>query len=361
LSDVYDVFIAGGGPSGSALARSLARAGLRTLLVERSSPGSGRVCGGFLGPETASAFEALGLPPPPSAPLDTLVLSAPRVNAFERAIPGRAFGVRRDAFDAWLFASAREAGAETLESVSFSGAERDGGLFRVALAARKGERCVRARLVVVATGRRPHAPGGAVSFGSKALYSGVEKIEGRIALHFVRGGNVGLNPVGGGLTALCFYVASSRLRETRGSLDALVEAFARENPSLAAQLGAARREGEWTSCQAEPDGRKILRSETAVHAGDSVSMIHPLVGGGISLALASGVLLAGSIRREGPGERAVRRYAAEWPRRFGPSFRWAGAVGRLRRSERLAALALGLLRSCPAALDPLVRRTRPSG
>ncbi|HTL70841.1 MAG TPA: NAD(P)/FAD-dependent oxidoreductase [Candidatus Eisenbacteria bacterium] len=361
----YDVAVSGGGPAGSALAAYLARRGRRVLLVERGSPGRGRVCGGFLGPEIFPLLEMIGMAgaEPPSASLDRLVLSHGRTGVFERRLPGRGLGVERSRFDAWLFGRARLAGADVREEATLDASSAGGArVLRIVPVSGAPEE-VRARFLVRAHGRRAvRASGRPPFFGCKSVYRNVRGLDGAVALHFVRRANVGFNSLGEGRTALCLYADGAHLRAAHGDLDGMVRSFARENPWIARQLEGAERAGDWTSCQAEPDGREIFYEEGSFHVGDAVAMMHPLVGGGITLAMSSAVvlgrLLAGAPGGE-PDAEIARRYRRGWKRAFGRPIRWGNALGFLQGSDGLTASALGWMKRNRALLELVVRRSRP--
>ena len=152
MSDV-DVAVAlvGGGPAGSTTALSLVREhGVRpedVAIVEKAVHPREKPCAGAISAWGLRALEELGEPlSVPSAPmLGVRVLRAGEVGATEARMGAV---VRRSAFDASLFASARRAGVRAFEGEALVGIAREGGGF----ALRTSKRTVRAKLLAACDG-----------------------------------------------------------------------------------------------------------------------------------------------------------------------------------------------------------------
>jgi len=111
----YDVIIAGAGPAGSTCARACAKAGLRTLLLERDAFPRPKPCGGAL---SARGLAHLGFPLPPGF-IERECFGA-RVHYGPHVVEVRkdcriAILVDREQFDAYLADRAVEAGAGLLQ------------------------------------------------------------------------------------------------------------------------------------------------------------------------------------------------------------------------------------------------------
>ncbi len=110
---MYDLIVAGGGPSGSSAARAASLGGLKTLVIEKAAFPRDKPCGGALS-EQGLAYLDFSLP----EELIERDIFATRVVYEDRSITSRrnyrlAVIVKRSAFDSFLLDKAVEAGAST--------------------------------------------------------------------------------------------------------------------------------------------------------------------------------------------------------------------------------------------------------
>lgn len=163
-SGAYDVVVLGGGVAGSATALALSGRVRRLLVVESSEAPQARV-GESIPPDARTVLSELGVweafraqgHEPCLGSCSAWGEPALGYNDFLRHPLGHGWHLDRRRFDAWLCEQARSRGAELCRGVSYLGAEwsaEDG--HRLRLRAAGGERIVRARFVVDATGRRAH-------------------------------------------------------------------------------------------------------------------------------------------------------------------------------------------------------------
>lgn len=369
---LYDALIIGAGPAGSTLARQLARAGQRVLVVDTEPLGRDRACGGFLGPERLALWEELGLEPQlptlAAAPVSWLLLSGPGGSRVHTALPvGGGVGVSRATYDYWLCAQAQEAGATFWAPARVRRIRRLPGQMHVVVEQDGGLQDVVARVVVRATGRR-HVreqgdPAREVFFGCKTVYEGLKGLDDAVALHFVRQGHVGFNRLPDGRATMCLYIGQSRLRAVTGRLDELMMQLAEENPEIGKALAAARRAGVWVTCQAQPDGRARFLHQGCFHVGDAVAMLNPVLGGGLSLAMGSSVLLARHLLAAAPSldlEAIARRYEQDWRLYYAGRLQFGRWLGWCERTVGVAEPVLRLLSAVPAMAHHAVRYARPA-
>jgi geranylgeranyl reductase family protein len=147
-----DVIVAGAGPAGAVAAHTLARAGLRVIIVERYPLPRQKPCGGGISTRVLSRFPWLekALERIPTHPVSSLHLEGPSGGVFRMLCTGPAvLLIRRVEFDYLLTSLAREAGADVLAPAAIAQAAQDED--GVTLRTRDG-RELRAPIVIAADG-----------------------------------------------------------------------------------------------------------------------------------------------------------------------------------------------------------------
>ncbi|HEX6462848.1 MAG TPA: geranylgeranyl reductase family protein [Vicinamibacterales bacterium] len=147
-----DVIVAGAGPAGAVAAHTLARAGMRVVIVERYPLPRQKPCGGGISTRVLTRFPWLDKPLAriPTNPVSSLYLEGPSGGVFRMQSNGAAvILIRRIEFDYLLTSLAREAGADVVASTAIAQAAQDA--HDVTLRTRDG-RELRAPIVIAADG-----------------------------------------------------------------------------------------------------------------------------------------------------------------------------------------------------------------
>jgi flavin-dependent dehydrogenase len=344
----WDVFIAGGGPAGSAAAITAARAGLKVILAERQALPFRKVCGEFLSPRGLELWRDLTTSDPPS--------STPRIASarfLSRKRPGPtipidppAWGLSRSHLDGALIAAARDAGARVLLETTVAGHDPIGGGIRIDLKGPEGEERLEAAHLIIATGRPSSAEGrGRWWIGRKGLARDA-RLDADLEMFLLDdGGYVGVSPLETGLFSVCAL--------TRSGGDEWLS-----HPGLAgASVEVTRSIARFTL------GRQEAPEDGAFRVGDALAVWPPVVGDGITAALASGVRL-GRLLAETSSQGAPIR-PSSWLRVFerelGGKLRLALALHRALEAAPARAALFSLARAFPRASEWLVGATRTGG
>ena len=308
--ETFDVAIVGGGPAGASCAAFCARAGLRTLLLEREKFPREKVCGDCINPAAWPvlarldiAEEMRALPHGGLRSVDFVAIGGTRVSV--HLPPGAEIAVKRSLFDQRLLSRAAALGADVRESATVNAVtpatERAGtwtltssvGTLRArALVAADGRNSTVARLLGLLpriekerVGLQTHVPLPR-DFGK------------RVVLQFLPQGYSGQAPVSEGELNVCLVGKAS-------DIEALQSWAAREfnisrghvwrtvTPLRRAALPAAR--------------------EKLFLVGDAARVVEPFTGEGITYALRSGELAAEAITKlisSGDAGSAARSYTA---------------------------------------------------
>ncbi|MEU1847667.1 geranylgeranyl reductase family protein [Micromonospora sediminicola] len=312
---IWDLVVVGGGPAGLSAAAAAARAGVRTLVVERATHPRYKTCGGgLIGTSLAEVDGRIEVPAHDR--VDRVTFTRDGRRAFTRRHPAPLVTmIRREEFDHRLRAAAVTAGAQVREGVAVRAVEQDPDGVRLRLA--DGE-VVHARAVVGADG----------SSGATARHVGVrfrqvdlglelelpasaadqQRWRGRLLIDWgpVPGSYAWVFPKGDRLTVGVISARGDGER-TRAYLRDFVERTGLSG------VTPEHDSGHLTRCRADDSP---LRHGRVLVAGDAAGLLEPWSREGISYALRSG-RLAGAAVAAGD----LDAYGREVHRRLVPEMR----------------------------------------
>ncbi|MEO8940250.1 MAG: FAD-dependent oxidoreductase, partial [Isosphaeraceae bacterium] len=318
----FDVAIAGAGPAGASLAGRLARQGMHVALLDAGAFPRDKLCGEFLSPEAWGILDRMGLSDDLAGSgyqaIDHLRLTTPGGRVIDAEIKGPdgrpGIGLSRSVLDALLASWAVSAGAVFLERCRVSGPVNAGGRV-IGLHARHpelGRFEVRAAVVVAADGRhsplvqqtgttRPRSRFRSRHFGLKRhlSISDPDAVEpsGTVGLHLVPGGYGGTCLIEGQVTNLCALLPESALREYRGNLDRLADAWLDRNPALARLRASGSPAAPWKAVSGVRVEVSTPRTPGIFYVGDCQGTVDPLGGQGMTMALLGAELLVPFVER----------------------------------------------------------------
>ncbi|MBY8874954.1 geranylgeranyl reductase family protein [Micromonospora sp. PLK6-60] len=313
---VWDLAVVGGGPAGLAAAHAAARAGLRTLVVERATHPRYKTCGGgLIGTSLAEVADRIDVPAHDRVDRVTFTRDG-RAGFTRRHADGPLVAmVRREEFDDRLRAAALAAGAEIREGVAVRALTQDPDGVRLRLA--DGAQ-VRARWVIGADGssgvtaRHVDVRFRQVDLGLElelpVPVAEQDRWRGRVLLDWgpLPGSYGWVFPKGDRLT-VGVIAARGAGERTRGYLRDFVDRLGLSG------VPPEHDSGHLTRCRTADSP---LRRDRVLVAGDAAGLLEPWSREGISYALRSGRLAGAAVAAGDPAgyERAVRD-------RLGPEMR----------------------------------------
>ena len=359
----WDVLVIGAGPGGSFAAREAARAGLATLLVERSTFPRAKVCGGCLNHTAVETLKRAGLGDRLARlggpAITTVRLRQDRRQASIPMPPGVA--VSRRTLDAMLVMAAIEEGTqflpETTAVIAREPAEIAPAGRRLVGLDSRGRPAVQveARIVIAADGLAQTSlracgefesvvsRGSRIGLGSVGPAAGLHLPSGTITMAVGRAGYVGAVVVEEGLVHVAAALDPHFIRQCgspgRGVASVLEDA--------GVPVGGAFDSLDWlgtlplTRRTLHPVGRRVLL------VGDAAGYIEPFTGEGMAWALATASAAAPFIQR---GLRAWDEpLEREWMATCDD------LTGRQRRTCRMMARALRMPWAVRGAIEVLAR------
>jgi flavin-dependent dehydrogenase len=354
-----DPLIIGAGPAGTAAAITLARAGHRPILLEKTTGPTDKVCGDFLSHDAIRQIQSFGidLATLGAAPIHQVrVIAGNRVA--EAALPFPALGLSRRTLDATLLRQAESAGAILHIGETVRRLTHNGSAWTI-----QTDTTRTAETVFLATGKhdlrdspRRHTADGAVGMKTYlALAPGPYKtLADTTELTLFPAGYAGMQHVDNGRTVLCIAIRRAAFQRLGGTWSGLIATIQRSSPRFAAMLAGAEHllsrplavAGIPYGYQATPDALFRL--------GDQAAVIPSLTGDGIAIALHSGqratqAWLSG---------RQPADYQRTLARALTPQMHLAGLLHRGSTTPLIQQAAVHALRHAPGLLRWSASRTR---
>lgn len=364
-----DVAIIGGGLGGLTLSIQLAKQGRKVVLFEKESYPYHKVCGEYIAMESYGFLEDCGIPLSTlSLPrINELQLSAPGGNALIHALNPGGFGISRYTLDSMLAQCAREAGVTLLTACKVNqvaytdmGFAIDTSLgsylapFAFGAYGKKSNLDVKLNRSFT---QQKHK--GATNYLGVKYHIEYPQPQNRISLHNFEDGYCGISQIEAGKACLCYLTTAANLNKHGNSVEAMEKAVLHKNPHLRDIFQQARflYEAPLTISQIRFEPKQINENHLLM-LGDAAGLITPLCGNGMSMSMRAAHLIA-TLLPDNAQERAAfeQQYEKAWKREFGLRLKAGRTFQQLFGAGWVTEGVVGLLKTLPFLLPPLVRLT----
>ncbi|MBA3603974.1 MAG: FAD-dependent monooxygenase [Parachlamydiaceae bacterium] len=291
------VVIIGGGLAGLCAAIELCRIGIYPILIEAGSYPAHKVCGEFLSPESLPWLQKLNIHP---TTINEIFLGIDSKNVIFK-LPKPAGSLSHFILDAALADKASKMGTQVRSHVKVTNLrpKQQASEFHV-IELSTGE-TLHAHSILVATGRLPSLyipPKSFKYMGIKAHFEGIE-LNQALKMFSFKEAYMGLSPIENEKTNLA-CLASMRAVERAGSPDLLMKQLVDSNSHLKELISRGKNVfGEWMTAKIPFFGFKSTPDWLdAYFIGDAAISLPPACGGGLSLAINSGIKSAGFVAKQ---------------------------------------------------------------
>jgi flavin-dependent dehydrogenase len=352
---IYDAIIVGAGPAGMSTALALAKSGQRVAVIERMSIPRNKVCGGFIGFENKEILDGYGVWNEVCQKGE--LLKSIRIHAgsglssvLNHNDQPLGIGMSRSLFDQILVERARTMGVTVIDhathTIKMSGKLKICAVHHVV----KDQILeLKARCFIDASGVHQDQIKRHRHFGAYALFKTVYPMHNDVALYCIKGGHLGVNRFEDGLTNFCYAVNEKCFQNNRGQMRSVLQNFIKIYPELSMLLNGADQMTPFKGISFGQTGKFNFMNHRTFLAGDRVAIINPIVGGGNSIALASGFLLADTLLRAKVSQLDFKEievlYEHRWRKAFANRVRWSWLWGRLAHQPVFARWCVMLMNS----------------
>ncbi|UCE93720.1 MAG: NAD(P)/FAD-dependent oxidoreductase [Flavobacteriaceae bacterium] len=364
----YKVVIVGGGLAGLTAALHLSKYGIESLLIEKEKYPRHKVCGEYVSNEVLPYLSSLGVDPFlfGAKKMEHFELSAVTGDSCKAVLPLGGFSVSRYTLDAKMYELLKEQEIaiihDTVTDINFNGEN-----FQIEL---KDNPSVGAEFVLGAYGKRSsldsklkrsfirsHAPYLAV----KAHYRG-EYPDNVVGLHNFYGGYCGVSKIENEALNICYIVSYKEFKKYR-NIEEFQEKVLFKNISLKSILQNSQMlfDKPLAISQISFESKSLIKDHV-IMCGDSAGMIHPLCGNGMSMAILSARMIANLLLEYFNMPSMTRndlekKYRIQWKKAFSSRLRTGRFLSRLFEYKRLSLLLINYLKSYPAVIEQIIKRT----
>ncbi len=369
---LYDVAIVGGGLAGLSLSIQAAKAGYKTILMEKEQYPFHRVCGEYISLESFNFIESLGLPiSQMNLPLiKKLEVSAPGGNVIHHNLPLGGIGISRFTIDNELAKIAKREGVVLLENNKVNAVSYEENMFVITHA----EGSIRSKVAIGAFGKRSNLDikwkRHFVLQRSNKLnnYIGVkyhiitDQPADTISLHNFENGYCGISRIEDDKYCLCYLTTADNLRKNGNSFKSLERNVLGKNPRLKEIFSRTRFLFEDPVVISHISfEKKSLVENHILMCGDAAGMITSICGNGMSMAMHAGKIAFDYIHRFLQNEISRNEmelgYEKAWNKAFAKRLKAGRFVQAFFGRHWKADLFIKIIKPFPKFISYLIRQT----
>jgi flavin-dependent dehydrogenase len=360
----FDIIIIGGGLAGLTAALQLSKSNYKLLLIEKNTYPHHKVCGEYVSNEVLAYLNSLGIDPLAAGAkqIDSLQISNASGKQLQVKLPLGGFGISRYALDDLMFQQLKNKVPVIQDTVTSVDFVEDG--FTVKTQSKKE---FQAKYVIGAFGKRSNLDKSLNRkfFSNKTEWMAVKAHykapfpEDLVALHHFPGGYCGLSQVETGVVNLCYLTKIKAFSPFKNISEFEAQVLC-QNPHLKTFLSKAEAvfEKPLTISQISFERKKTIENHLFM-VGDSASLIHPLCGNGMAMAITAAKLLVDTLTELQGKPRAdiENSYTQKWKTTFTNRLLYGSLLQKVMMQPMLLNLGLHLAKLKPDMVPRLISKT----
>ncbi|HEA30494.1 MAG TPA: NAD(P)/FAD-dependent oxidoreductase [Leeuwenhoekiella sp.] len=364
---IKKIHIIGGGLAGLTAALHLLKSGFKVTVFEKNSYPKHKVCGEYISNEVLPYLKSLDVDPMRwgAVIIKKLQCSSINGNILEAELPLGGFGLSRYIFDLELYKAVLAEGGEILqeqvENIVFNGKS-----FKIETFSNKE---FEAEIVMGAYGKRANLD---VSLSRKFIrhkspwmavkshYSGDFQAD-LVGLHNFKGGYCGISRVENNAINVCYLARLDSFQQYK-DLDRYRKEVLRQNKYLDAFFEQAEPifEKPLTISQISFDSKERVVNRVLM-CGDSASLIHPLCGNGMAMAIVGARILSECVifhlKHGTTRDQLEASYSREWAKQFRSRLEWGRGLQKVLTNPTAANIGIATMQHTPWLFQQLIKKT----
>jgi len=364
MNQTCDIAIVGGGLAGLTAALHLSNSDFKILLFEKNKYPHHKVCGEYISNEVLLYFKSLGIDPFKlgAKPISRLQVTNRKGLENLTELPLGGFGISRYELDYHLYKKTKEKVPVLNETVS----ELDFKENHFMIKTLSGKQ-FKARYVIGAFGKRsnldkslqrPFFQKKTQWLAVKAHYKG-DFPEDQVALHHFEGGYCGLSKVETNNVNLCYLTTIKAFKPFK-NITEFEQKVLMKNPFLKHFLNKATPvfDAPLTISQISFERKKAVENHIFM-VGDSASLIHPLCGNGMAMAITAAKLVSETLLENKNADRALleKIYTHKWNTTFSKRLNYGRLLQTVMMNPKLLTVGLKLAKFTPKLIPYFVSKT----